>query len=326
MNTRLRILQLLAGGGLRSGADIGRRLGVTRAAVSKGVKSLIAHGLRVDAVIGQGYRLAAPLTPLDRRRIENLVGAPLRPPPRIEILEQVDSTNRYLTEQALIAADPSAMACLAEVQALGRGRRGRSWVATPYQNLTMSIAWRFAAGPAMVSGLSLAAGVAVLQALDAYGASGAGLKWPNDILWQERKLAGLLVDVHGEAGGPCTAVLGIGVNCRIAPTDAKRIDQPWVDIFSITGQTPDRNRLAALLIARLHDMFRRFAESGLAAFQADWNRRHLYADKPVRVDQGAASFEGTVDGIDATGALRIRTGRGQMRLFHSGEVSVRSVC
>lgn len=323
MSTRLRILRMLADGGLHSGADIGRRLGITRAAVSKGVKALCANGLVVAAVAGQGYRLLAPLAPLDRRRILGLLDPPLQPPPRIEVLEQVDSTNRYLFEQALASAEPRGMVCLAEVQGQGRGRRGRAWVATAYQNIMMSIAWRFAHGPAMVSGLSLAAGVAMLRALEAYGVADAGLKWPNDVLCRERKLAGLLVDVHGEASGPCVVVLGIGINCRVSEPDAKRIDQPWTDLYTLTGSTPDRNRLAALLIRHAYDMFDKFAASGFAPFESEWNRRHLYADRAVRLAQGDASVEGVVEGIDATGGLRLRTAGGKTRVFHSGEMSLR---
>lgn len=330
MTTRVEILRALADGKLHSGVDIGRRLGVTRAAVSKGVKALIANGLSVHAVPGIGYRLEVPFTPLDRRAILHQLDAAAIPLRRIEVLETVDSTNGYLLAQALADPEPSGMVCLAESQPHGRGRRGKSWVATPFENLALSMAWRFAVGPAMVAGLSLAAGVGVARALERYGVSGIGLKWPNDILWgapgaarEERKLAGLLVDVHGEASGPCTVVLGVGVNCRIAAADAKRIDQPWVDLHTITGQTPDRNRLAALLIEELHETFTTFAESGLAAFQGDWNRRHLYAQRTVRVSRGEAWFDGAVEGIDEHGALRLRDAGGQIHVFHSGEVSLR---
>lgn len=324
MSTRAGVLRLLADGKLRSGADIGRRLGISRAAVSKGVKGLSAKGLAVHAVPGVGYRLEAPLTPLDRDRILRLGGGGT-PIPRIEILEQTDSTNRYLLAQVLTDADPNGRVCLTETQPRGRGRRGRSWIATPYENLLMSMAWRFAAGPALVSGLSLAAGVAVARALESYGVTGTGLKWPNDVLWQERKLAGLLVDVHGEASGPCTIVLGVGVNCRLAEEDGRRIDQPWADLRTITGETPERNRLAALLIRHLHDMFTTFAGSGLVAFRRDWDRRHLYAHRAVRVAQGNAFFDGTVEGIDQDGALRLRDARGKTRIFHSGDISLRSL-
>lgn len=319
-NTRVRILRLLADGSLHSGSDIGRRLGITRAAVSKGVRALAARGLAVAALPGRGYRLEAPVTPLDRRRITRLTGSPAT---RIEILEQVDSTNAYLLERALAVSDPSGLVCIAEVQPRGRGRRARSWIATPFQNLMMSMAWRFSRGPDVAAGLSVAAGVVVARALEDYGVDGIGLKWPNDVLWKERKLAGLLVDVHGEASGPCTVVLGVGVNCRIASAEASRIGESWVDLCTITGATPDRNRLAALLLRHLQHMFAEFAVSGLTGFTAEWSRRHVYNHRPVTVAGDDARFEGMIEGIDATGALRLRMAHGETRVFHSGEVSLR---
>lgn len=322
MSTRAGILQLLADGALHSGADIGGRLGITRAAVSKSVRALRAQGLRLEVLPGRGYRLEAPLTPLAPERIAAELHE-LAPAARVVLIERVDSTNRHLLARALAPGDPSAMVCLTEVQHRGRGRRGRAWVATPYENLMLSMAWRFAAGPALASGLSLAAGVAVARALERYGVRGAGIKWPNDILWDERKLAGLLADVHGEASGPCTVVLGVGINCRIAPADAARIDQPWVDLATITAHTVDRNRLAALLITELHAMFTAFAAGGLAPFCEDWERRHLYAWRAVRLARDGACFEGTVEGIDESGALRVRGREGEMRKFYSGDMSLR---
>lgn len=321
MTTRRRILELLADGAFHSGTEIGNRLGITRAAVSKHLASLAALGLEVQAVHGRGYRLPWPCVPLAREAILRQLGeqaAQWRE--RLVLLERVDSTNRYLLARP--QEDPQV--CLAEVQTAGRGRRGRTWVATPYHNLMLSMAWRFAGGPGLVSGLSLAAGVAVLRALEDCGVHGAGLKWPNDVLWQERKLAGLLVEVQGEAGGPCRVVLGVGINGYIAPRDAAHIDQPWVDLYGITGAIPDRNRLAARLILRLHDMFETFAARGLAAFRADWERSHLYTGRAVRCVAGEDSFHGVIVGVDETGALHVReaAGGGVRRLL-SGEISVR---
>lgn len=323
MTTRTEILRLLADGELHSGSDIGNKLGVSRAAVFKGVKALSDTGLAIVAVAGRGYRLEAPLTPLERKRIVRHLQRADIAPRQIEILEAVDSTNRHLLAQAIASPAPSGSVCLTDVQPQGRGRRGRSWITTPYQNLMLSMAWRFAGGPAMVSGLSLAAGVAIVRALDGYGIRGVGLKWPNDVLYQDKKVAGLLVDVSGEAGGPCTVVLGVGINCRIAPADARRIDQPWIDIHTMTGEIPDRNRLAAAVIDELFNMFTVFAAAGLPAFRAEWERRHVYAGRAVRVWQGDKTFDGTVDGIDDHGALRLRDARGATQTFYSGEVSVR---
>ncbi len=321
--TRAGLLRVLADGELHSGAAIGAKLGVSRAAVFKSVHALSEIGLAVEAIAGRGYRLQVPLTPLDRRRMAHHLDGSAITSRQIEIVEEVDSTNRYLLKRAIAVPDPSGSVCVAEVQPLGRGRRGRGWIASPYQNLMLSMAWRFSGGPAMVAGLSLAAGVAVVRALERFGVREVGLKWPNDVLWHERKLAGLLVDVNGEAGGPCTVVLGVGINCRIAPADGRRIDQPWVDLHTITGAIPDRNRLAAILMDELQKMFHVFAEFGLTAFQPEWEQHHLYAGRDVRVQQGEAAFDGTVHGIDDHGALRVRAPDGEMHVCHSGEVSLR---
>lgn len=325
MTTRAEVLKRLADGGFHSGTDMGRALGISRAAVCKTIKSLTDAGLDIHRITGRGYRLAQPVQPLDRRTILRHLGpdaSPLRD--RLTLLEETDSTNRYLLERTAMTSFPGSV-CLAEAQAHGRGRRGRAWIATPYHNLLLSMGWRFANGPGIVSGLSLAAGVALARALEEYGVRGIGLKWPNDVLWEEKKLAGLLVDVQGEASGPCLAVLGVGVNGFLSERDAARIDQPWTDLFSITGATVDRNRLAALVIRELWRMFEVFADKGLAAFRDEWQRRHLYHGRRVCLLAGEREIAGTVEGIDVHGALLLRNARGGTQAFHSGEISLRAV-
>jgi len=323
MTTRTEILKLLADGRFHSGTLLGEKLGVTRAAVCKAIQALNEAGVEIHRVSGRGYKLKSPVQMLDERRIRRqLAAAGRRLPGRLEILEEVDSTNRRLLARAATEAIVGDV-CLTEAQPMGRGRRGRHWVTTPFQNLTLSMAWRFQAGPGLVAGLSLAAGVAALAALKRYGVPEAGLKWPNDILWHGRKLAGLLADVAGEASGPSLIVLGVGVNGFIAAREAERIDQPWVDLRTILHAPVDRNRLAALLIAELADMFETFAARGLPAFRAAWERAHLYTDKPVRLIQGETVIRGTVTGIDDAGALILRDARGVLRKFYSGEISLR---
>jgi len=334
MTTRAEILKMLSDGVFHSGTDLGNNLGITRAAVCKCIRRLTQSGLDVHRVTGRGYRLDAPLTLLDRSRILKHLGAaaPLLKN-RLEILDQVDSTNRYLRARAAeeqkdtrdLAASLHGSVCLTEAQSQGRGRRGRAWVTTPYHNLTLSMAWRFPSGPAFASGLSLAAGVAVLHAIEEYGVEGGGLKWPNDVLWKGRKLAGLLADVAGEAAGPCVAVLGVGINCFIHEREAARIDQPWADLQTITGAPVDRNRLAALVIRHLRAVLEDFADSGLAPYRGEWERRHLYAGRKVRLLQGEATHEGIAEGVDEHGALCVRDARGAVRKFHSGEISLRPV-
>ncbi len=325
MNTRAEILRMLSDGAFHSGTDLGKKLGITRAAVCKNVHHLAQSGLEVHRVTGRGYKLDTPLMLLDRSRLLKLLGssaAEIRD--RLHVLDTVNSTNRYLADQAAMDKDINGMVCVAEFQSSGRGRRGRSWVATPYCNLMLSMTWRFPGGPGLVSGLSLAAGVALVCALEEYGVTGAGLKWPNDVLWNNRKLAGLLVDAQGEAAGPTLVILGVGVNGHISQHDAAHIDQPWIDLQGITGATTDRNRLAALVIRHLLDMFHLFADKGFAPFRDEWQRRHLFHGRRVSLIQGDRGFSGTAEGIDETGGLIIRHAKNR-RVFHSGEVSLRPV-
>jgi BirA family transcriptional regulator, biotin operon repressor / biotin---[acetyl-CoA-carboxylase] ligase len=324
MTTRAEILRLLSDGAFHSGTDIGKKLDITRAAVCKNIHHLAQAGLTVHRVTGRGYKLEAPLTLLDRSRILKHLGtaaADFRE--RLLVLDEVDSTNRHLSEHLANTRAGNGMTCVAEVQLSGRGRRGRAWVATPYGNLMLSMGWRFAGGPGMASGLSLAAGLAVLRALEEYGVVGAGLKWPNDVLWDGRKLAGLLVELQGEATGPTLVILGVGVNGHIGRDDAKHIDQPWVDLRHITGATPDRNRLAALVIRHLQRMFQQFAAKGFDAFREEWQSRHLHHGKRVRLLQGERELSGTVEGVDENGGLIIRHAKGR-QVFHSGEISMRA--
>ncbi|MBI3545717.1 MAG: bifunctional biotin--[acetyl-CoA-carboxylase] ligase/biotin operon repressor BirA [Gammaproteobacteria bacterium] len=325
MTTRSELLRLLSDGTFHSGTALGKKLGITRAAVCKSIRHLTQTGLDVHRVTGRGYKLDAPLSLLERARILKYLGAGAGDfRDRLSIVDEVDSTNAYLAEQLAANTSFNGSACLAETQWHGRGRRGRAWVATPYSNVMLSMAWQFPSGPNLISGLSLAAGVTLLQALEEFGISGVGLKWPNDILWEQRKLAGLLADVQGEAAGPTRVILGVGVNVYISPADAKHIDQAWVDLHSITGKLVDRNRLSALLLRHFKNMFEQFAAKGFAPFRAAWQARHLYQDKRVRLIQGEREFQGTVAGIDDNGGLIVHHAKGT-QVFHSGEISMRPV-
>lgn len=318
MSTRAEILRLLADGQFHSGTDVGRMLGISRAAVCKGIKSLTQRGVDIHRLSGRGYRLQAPFRPLEAEAIMHHLPASSRFP--LYVLDEVDSTNQYLLR--LRDELVSGSVCLAEAQSAGRGRRGRGWASTPYSNILMSIAWRFDAGPAALAGLSLAAGVTVVEALRAEGVEGIGLKWPNDVLARGRKLAGLLVDVRGEMAGPCWAVLGLGLNVHLGEREAAQIAQPWIDLRALQAPA-DRNRLASVLIAHLHAMFARFEREGLAPFLPAWQAHHTYAEQAVRLLQGEVVHEGTIVGVDGDGALLVRTALGVQR-FNAGEISLRA--
>lgn len=321
--TSHQVLQLLTSGKYLSGQDIGRQLGISRMAVSKAVKRLGACDVPIRSTTGKGYRLQREIQLLDSQRIEELLNRNGHSKCRPEILEVVPSTSDYLLEMKQNTDHPLSV-CLAEKQAQGRGRRERSWVATPYRNITMSIGWQFDSGMADLAGLGVAAGITIVQILQEFGLDREiGLKWPNDIVWQDRKLGGLLIDVRGEHDGPCRAVLGLGLNLSLSDADAEAIDQPFATLETIHEGKVDRNALAAALISGLADMFEKYPETGFSPWYEKWTTFDRLLNRPVVVLRGGREIAGTALGINDQGGLNVMLDDGKAANFFSGEVSLR---
>lgn len=321
MVQRVQLLRLLGDGRFHSGTDIGRALGVSRAAISKAVQGLMRHGFQVHRVSGRGYRLTEAVQPLDVDAIRAALRAPL---PTLRVVDTVRSTNSELLA-SIDDATPLPAVLLAEAQSAGRGRRGRGWVATAYRNLILSLALRFERGPAGLAGLSLGVGVALVRALRELGVGDVALKWPNDVLWRGRKLAGVLIDVRAELGGPSLAVIGIGLNVSISEHDGRSIDQPWADLREALGTPPDRNRIAASVLTQLLAMLATFEADGFAALREAWLGMHAFQDARVRVHaDGRADVEGRAVGLDEQGALLVQDDAGRLHRVEAGDVSLRA--
>lgn len=324
MDPTLGLIRLLADGDLHSGEVIARELGITRAGVWKAIARVRGHlGLRVEARRGQGYRLVTPLELLDAGNILGYLRGEAYPPlARLEIHDQIDSTNARLMALAQAGA-PSAIACLAECQTAGRGRRGRTWVSPFGGNLYLSLLWRYPLGPAALGGASLAAGVAVARVLRDAGVGDLTLKWPNDLLWQGRKLGGLLLEVAGEAQGPSFLVAGLGVNLRMPSEQGARIDQPWIDLAAILGdRLPGRNLLTARLIGALCLALEHYGHQGLGPFLSDWESFDGLRGEPVQLRLGERVIEGIHAGIASDGSLCLVTAQG-VQSYSAGEVTLR---
>lgn len=322
---RYRLIELLADGRFRSGEWLGQQLGISRAAVWKHVQALPELGLDVHAVRGQGYRLSAPFSPLNGDLINAVLPAPVAS--RIEamdVFQEIDSTSDHLKRTCQPSENRGGRVCIAEWQSAGRGRRGRRWVSPYGSNLYLSLAWHLNAVSLQSGGLSLAMAVSVLRALRRCGIQELGLKWPNDIYYQGRKLAGILLDLSGESAGPFLVVIGIGINLNLPASAASSIDQPWADL-SQCGMDIDRNQLAALVVEALVEGIDSFNREGLSAFVEEWERFDLITGHPVKLHHdNEATISGVARGIDAQGALLIEQDGGT-RSFHAGEVSVRLV-
>lgn len=241
---------------------------------------------------------------------------------RLYVYREVGSTNLCLLEKNVDAQQMSGAVCIAETQSAGRGRRGRTWVATPYCNVMLSASWHFELPVAQLTGLSLAAAVSTIRALQDYDVGNVGLKWPNDIVWQEKKLGGLLVETRTAGQQGTLAIVGLGINVRLAEDDAALIDQPWIDLAAIIGVV-DRNRLVAYIITRLHEMFREFATMGFAPFRPEWERLDTFANRWVCLQEGGHTIKVQVVGVDDSGGLRVIDSLGIVKTFYTGDISMR---
>lgn len=316
-----RLLALLGSGQARSGSALASELGVSRAAVWKQIEQLRAAGLAIEAQAGHGYRLAEPVELLELASIHAALPAAIRRRlGGIELHWQLDSSNDELLRRVGRGLRDHSL-CLAEQQSAGRGRRGRSWHTPLGGALALSLYRRCDGAMARLAGLSLVAGLAAIHALAQCGIAGVDLKWPNDLVFDQAKLGGILIDVGGEALGPCHAVIGIGINLRLGPA-AARIGQAATDLAAL-GPLPSRNLLAARLITALEDTVDRFLEEGLGAFAARYREHDSLRGREVDVLRGGARLHGTALGVDARGALRVRLANGE-QVIDSGEVSVRA--
>ncbi|MBP1473238.1 biotin--[acetyl-CoA-carboxylase] ligase [Frateuria sp. MAH-13] len=316
------LLAALASGEAVSGAQLADRAGVTRAAIWKQVETLRARGLPVEARGAAGYRLPWPVQLLDPARIR--AALPRACASRLGALEvhwELDSTSSELQRRLVDAADLSMV--LAETQTAGRGRRGRSWLSPPGLNLYLSCLKRFDRGFAALSGLSLAVGTMVLRAIDSLGIEGAGLKWPNDVLAGGGKLAGVLVELSGEYQGPCAAVIGVGLNLRLTEALREQAGQPACDLATLATEMPERNLVAARLIAALVEGLREFERHGFAPFAQDYARHDLLAGRQLKLSGAQGHVEGVGAGVDARGALQVRLANGELRSIDSADVTVR---
>lgn len=316
------LLTILADGHFHSGTELGLATGRTRSAIWKAIQKLHSMNIDIYSVRGKGYRLSEPVELLDENRIlSGLDEDSRRTLQQLDIFFELDSTNAQLLELSRQGYSNAVM-CLAEQQRTGRGRRGRRWVSPFGGNLYLSLLWRFPFGASQVSGLSLAIAVAVSRALREIGLMDAGVKWPNDIVVSNRKLAGILLEMTGEASGPCSVVIGIGLNVKSNEMMAT-IDQPWTDLESELGEPVGRNNLAARIINQLIAAVKTFEREGLEPFLEEWREIDVYKGKEVELHLLDKQIRGVVKGVDDTGALLLDQG-GKVKSYQSGEVSLRA--
>ena len=301
-------------------------LGISRAAICKQLRVLSELGLQHSAVSGKGYRLDKPLELLAHSKINEILSEKNKALiSTLEIHDTINSTNSYLVERSQNNV-PSGFVCFAEHQTAGKGRRGRQWVSPYGSNIYVSILWRFQQGGiAGTAGLSLAIGIAVIRALKQHNIHDVGLKWPNDIYSQGKKLGGILIEVSGEADGPCAAVIGLGLNLFLPETQAQGITQAWTDLTKIIGENPlIRNKLAGTVLDHILSIINGFETVGIKAYLDEWRSYDCLKGHTATLFIGQQQVEGIVEGIDDNGLLLIKRSDSSLQAFASGEVSFSS--
>ncbi len=313
-STKLHILKTLSDGEFHSGEALGHDLGISRAAIAKHIKGLSDWGVDIYRIQGRGYQMAKPMPLLDEDRLTASTSQ------KLELIPVIDSTNQYLLDR--VNESDKGRVCLAEYQANGRGRRGRQWVSPFGSNLYLSMYWRLDAGMAAAMGLSLVIGIAAVEALEAIGIEGVKLKWPNDLYYQDKKLAGILVEMSGQAGGAAHLVIGMGLNIGM-PDVQPDIDQPWTTLNQACGDLSiDRTQLALSLIEHWNTALVDYELKGLAGFVERWNRLDNFLGRPVKLLMGPREVHGVVKGIDQQGGVILETEKG-LDTYIGGEISLR---
>jgi len=320
LSTENRIIRILADGNFHSGQAIADELQLSRTAVWKKVQSLKDEfGLTVHAVTGKGYWLPGGLDLVNEKELVNSISDK---DAYVRVFSCIDSTNQHMLDYGDIE-DMRWGVCVAEMQTRGRGRRGRQWLSSYGRNIQMSIGVALNMPMADVSGLSLAAGVVLAQYLQDSGVQDGALKWPNDIHINGKKVAGLLLEVKGEAEGPVKAVLGVGLNLDMSETVNGSINQPFTDIKShLNSGLPSRTTMVADLTERLYLAIQEYQQKGLARFLELWTRYDLYLGQSVEITSAANKSQGIYRGLDEQGRLLLETGE-SVKVFSAGEVSLR---
>ncbi len=276
---------------------------------------LIGIGVPLSRPSADSAQLARPVLPLNLEQIQQAVSTfDIDIASKIELFEEIDSTNQYLMSLPIRQLQHKQV-CIAEYMSAGRGRQQKKWYGGAYENLMLSIAWEFHS-EVHLSGLSLAVAVMVVNCLQQFCGAPFRLKWPNDVLVDEKKLSGILIEVRD-----AKVIVGIGINCNLLFSDKLEIDQAATSLCELLGNQVDRSELMTVLLGELSDGLELFSINGLNSFREDWIRLHAYQGRKMRT-VGMPVSEGTSMGIDQSGALLIRTENGRIVPINSGELQI----
>jgi BirA family biotin operon repressor/biotin-[acetyl-CoA-carboxylase] ligase len=300
------------------GDSIGEKLGITRSAVWKIIKKLEAYQIEINSIKGKGYALNDHLSLLDESYIaKSFTGLNAR----LEIFETIESTNDHLKKLGRI--EPPAHICIAEHQTKARGRNLRNWHSPFGQNLYFSYAYPLDKDLSELAGLSIVIGLAIISVLNQLvSPHKLELKWPNDIICEGKKIAGILIDVIAESNSRVHVIVGVGLNVNMQHDEVNTITQEWNSLRNITGRYFDRSELFVPVVSGIVSYINKFANVGFPAFIEEFQHYNSLMGKQIKVLSGNNEIQGKAIGIDNLGHLLIEQENGHVKLCSSGDTSV----
>ncbi len=311
-------LNLLADGKAHSEKEISKLLGIPSLMVSTILKQIANASINLE-VINEGYRILGSLELLNASYIAKELGKAKQLLSNIEVLTLVDSTNDYLLNKTKYTDN---YAVFAEQQTAGRGQFQRTWYSNFRKNIALSLLWQFSIPLNQLTGLTLLIGVAVIKALEEYGLKGTQLKWPNDIIHEGKKLAGILVESRSMEQKIKKMVIGIGLNLYNPLTASSINDHAITSIFSLQKKTPRRNQLAGLILKNLLLSLVDFEAKGLNFFMEDLQRLDSLSGKLIIIKNQNNLLEGIGKGINLQGQLCVQINN-KTYFFNNGEIRVK---
>ncbi len=320
-NKHRQLLAILSDGSCYSGTTLGEKLDVSRTAIWKYISQIDKLGLKIKRIPHKGYQLSSPLILLDERLIrQKLAHTQFKKSVNFYLYASLGSTSRFLKALPLSS---DLEICCAEGQTQGKGRYGRNWFSPFGENIYFSGRWLLNCCFSQLSGLSLVVGLGVLSALKSHQISNEiKLKWPNDLLWKDQKLAGILIDVLGETNGYTQVIIGLGLNVNTATQQFNILDRPWCSLFDITGDHLDRNGILASLIYFIDKFLQQFSESGFKGFMKFWREVDYLQNKWITVSQPSGNLHGFANGVNALGQLCITDSGGIKHYLSIGDASL----
>lgn len=239
---------------------------------------------------------------------------------QLHCFSSINSTNQFLND---LTSKNLLTLCCSEEQTAGRGRFGRQWSSPFGENIYLSGRWRLANSVGQLSGLSLVIGLALVQSLKKHATDEKILvKWPNDVLWQNKKLGGILIELNGSEHGVSDVTIGIGLNVNSASNTSTLSDKPWCSLLDITGRTFDRNTLIADLVVSVDRNLDQFLESGFDSFKSAWDDVDYLKNQWITVSQATGKLSGKAQGVNAQGLLCIKDSHDKIHYVSSGDATL----